>query len=244
MIYKIRKHYNDFKNVDLKQKTIKFIERVERGESLLNILPEAFAVAMLGSYYVLGYEYNYFTILYASKLVRTGKISVNGETKTKVNILVSYLHSLEKGGVRLVFPDEESADNERNFTGPVFENLGVSTDVYCESKSLRAKFIAKKARILFLRDSSELVAGKRYLFINEDGVRIKEREISEIYDICKFVDSLNMSDVTYRRSTESVCLSLSGVEKAEKYFSMEIYTRKSYVIKEINNLLHMKFFLS
>lgn len=110
--------------------TAKFKERLEKGETLDDIMPEAFALAREASKRVTGMRPFDVQILGAIVL-HQGRISEmkTGEGKTLVATLPAYLNALEGKGVHIVTVNDYLARRDRDWMGPIFEFLGLSVGV-------------------------------------------------------------------------------------------------------------------
>jgi len=111
----------------LKDKTSEFKERLEKGESLDNILHEAFAVVREASKRVLGMRH-FDVQLIGGIVLHDGRISEmkTGEGKTLVATLPAYLNALTGQGVHIITVNEYLARRDRDQMGLVFEFLGLT----------------------------------------------------------------------------------------------------------------------
>lgn len=114
------------KDKDFPKKTLALRERVEDGESLELILPEAFALAREAAKRTIG-QRHYDVQLMAGIVLATGKIAEQktGEGKTLSSILALYLHSLTGKSVHLVTVNDYLARRDAGWMGPVFDLLGL-----------------------------------------------------------------------------------------------------------------------
>ena len=112
---------------ELKDKTNIFKNRLENGESLDDILPEAFAVVREVSWRVLGMKH--FNVqLYGGIILHQGRIAEmkTGEGKTLVATLPAYLNALTEKGVHIVTVNDYLASRDKQWMGKVFEFLGLT----------------------------------------------------------------------------------------------------------------------
>ena len=114
------------KDKDFPKKTKEFRERVNDGESLDMILPEAFSVVREAARRTIG-QRHYDVQLMAGIVLSNGKIAEQktGEGKTLSAIPALYLHSLVGKGVHLVTVNDYLARRDAGWMGPVFNLLGV-----------------------------------------------------------------------------------------------------------------------
>ena len=111
----------------LKEKTIEFKNRLNKGETLDDILPEAFAVVREASHRVL--EMKHFKVqLEWGIILHQGRIAEmkTGEGKTLVATLPAYLNALTGKGVHIVTVNDYLAKRDKEWMGRVYEFLGLS----------------------------------------------------------------------------------------------------------------------
>lgn len=118
----------------LSAKTAEFRDRLSHGETLDQLLPEAFAVVRESSFRHLrtpmGLPMRHFDVQILGGIVlHEGKIAEmgTGEGKTLVATLPSYLNALEGKGVHLITVNDYLAQRDRDWMAPVFESLGLKT---------------------------------------------------------------------------------------------------------------------
>lgn len=112
---------------ELKAKTPEFKDRLAKGETLDDILPEAFAVAREAAYRVLGMKH-YRVQLIAGIVLHEGTIAEmkTGEGKTLMATLPVYLNALSGKGVHVVTVNDYLAQRDKEWMGKVYEFLGLS----------------------------------------------------------------------------------------------------------------------
>ena len=112
---------------ELKLKTQEFKDRLAKGQTLDDILPEAFAVVREAAKRVLGLRH-YDVQLLGGMVLHQGKIAEmrTGEGKTLVATLPSYLNALTGKGVHVVTVNDYLAKRDREWMGPVHEFLGLT----------------------------------------------------------------------------------------------------------------------
>ena len=115
---------------ELKAKTPEFKERIEKGESLDKILPEAFAVCREASKRVLGMRH-FDTQMIGGIVLHLGKIAEmrTGEGKTLVGTLPVYLNALTGKGVHVVTVNDYLARRDSEWMGRLYNWLGLSVGV-------------------------------------------------------------------------------------------------------------------
>jgi len=114
----------------LRAKKGEFRERIGRGESLDQILPEAFAVVREASRRTLG-ERHYDVQLIGGIVLHEGKIAemATGEGKTLVSTLPAYLNALEGRGVHIITVNDYLAKRDREWMGAIYQFLGLTVGV-------------------------------------------------------------------------------------------------------------------
>ena len=115
---------------ELKAKTTEFRERLKNGETLDDILPEAFAVVREASVRVLGLKH-YDEQLMGGIVLHQGRISEmkTGEGKTLVATLPAYLNGLSENGVHVVTVNDYLAKRDAEQMGQLYGFLGLTTGV-------------------------------------------------------------------------------------------------------------------
>ncbi len=114
-------------DADLKAKTAEFRQRVANGESLDDLLVEAFAVCREGGRRYLKMRH-YDVQLLGGMVLHSGKIAemVTGEGKTLVATLPAYLNALEGKGVHVITVNDYLARRDAEWMSPLFNGLGVT----------------------------------------------------------------------------------------------------------------------
>ena len=113
---------------ELKAKTIEFKERIQKGESLDSILPEAFAVCREASSRVLGMKHFRVQLL-GGMVLHQGRIAEmkTGEGKTLVATLPAYLNGLTGNGVHVITVNDYLAKTQMEEMGVLYNFLGLTT---------------------------------------------------------------------------------------------------------------------
>ena len=114
----------------LRDKTREFKKRLSEGETLDDLLPEAFAVVREGAKRVLGMEH-YRVQIIGGIILHQGRIAEmkTGEGKTLVSTLPAYLNALEGRGVHIVTVNDYLAKRDAEWMGKVHEFLGLTVGV-------------------------------------------------------------------------------------------------------------------
>ena len=114
----------------LRDKTREFRKRLDEGETLDDLLPEAFAVVREGAKRVLGMEH-YRVQIIGGVILHQGRIAEmkTSEGKTLVSTLPAYLNALEGKGVHIVTVNDYLAKRDAEWMGKVHEFLGLTVGV-------------------------------------------------------------------------------------------------------------------
>jgi len=112
----------------LRAKTVEFKDRFSKGETLDDLLPEAFAVAREGGRRVLDMR-AYDVQLIGAIVLHQGKIAEmkTGEGKTLVAVLAVYLNALTGKGVHVVTVNDYLAKRDAEWMGEIYRFLGLTT---------------------------------------------------------------------------------------------------------------------
>ena len=115
---------------DLRGKTAVFRARLEKGETLDDLLPEAFATVREGAKRALG-QRHFDVQLKGGMVLHSGKIAEmkTGEGKTLVATLAVYLNALEGKGVHVVTVNDYLAKRDAEWMGRVYKFLGLTVGV-------------------------------------------------------------------------------------------------------------------
>lgn len=173
---------------ELKAKTQEFKERIARGESLLSIRPEAFAVVREASKRVLGMRP--FDVQMIGALVLCSRAIAEmrtGEGKTLTSTMATYLNALVGRGVHVVTVNDYLAERDAENNRPLFEFLGLTVGINLSGFSNEQKRQAYAADITYATNSE---LGFDYL--RDNLVTRKEDKVQRdhFYCIIDEVDSI------------------------------------------------------
>ena len=115
-------------DAELAAKTVEFKERVAKGESLDDLMPEAFAVTREAARRVIG-ERHYDVQIVGGVILHQGKIAEmkTGEGKTLCSTLAVYLNALSGKGVHVVTVNDYLASRDAEWMGSIYRFLGLTT---------------------------------------------------------------------------------------------------------------------
>ncbi|MCC6478262.1 preprotein translocase subunit SecA [Sphingorhabdus sp.] len=231
---------------ELKGQTQQFRERLEAGETLDDILPEAFATVREASKRVTGMRH--FDVQMVGGIVlHRGEIAEmrTGEGKTLVATLATYLNAIEGKGVHVVTVNDYLAKRDAEWMGQIYGFLGLTTGVIVPNLSETERREAYDCDITYatnnelgfdyLRDNmkherSQMVQRPfNYAIVDEvDSILIDEARTpliisgptddkSEMYKaVHEIVLQLDESDYEKDEKARSVILTEEGTEKAER----------------------------
>jgi len=238
---------------ELRQKTEEFKGRLKKGETLDDILPEAFAVVREASKRVLGLRH-YDVQIIGGVVLHQGRISEmrTGEGKTLVATLPSYLNALAGKGVHIITVNDYLAKRDRDEMGRVHDFLGLTVGVIVHGQTQIEKQQMYNCDITYgtnnefgfdyLRDNMVVYKEEKvqrelnYVIVDEvDSILIDEARTpliisgqgdksTDFYRIADFfVKGLSEEDYLIDEKRNSVILTDEGIAKAEKYFHLENY---------------------
>ena len=213
-------------DAELKAKTAEFKERLKNGETLDDLLPEAFAVMREASWRVLGMKHFPVQVI-GGIVLHQGRIAEmkTGEGKTLVSTLPAYLNALTGKGVHIVTVNDYLAKRDSEWMGKVYRFLGLEVGLIIHELSNDQRRAAYAADITYgtnnelgfdyLRDNmvtykEEMVQrGHNYAIVDEvDSILIDEArtpliisgmggEATDLYKVADlFVKSLKKLVVT------------------------------------------------
>lgn len=137
-------------DAELQAKTVEFKARLAQGETLNQLLPEAFAVVREASVRTLGLRH-FDVQLIGGMVLNNGNIAemLTGEGKTLVATLPSYLNALTGKGVHIVTVNDYLAKRDASWMDPIYQFLGMTTGVNVAGMSHQEKQQAYNADITF-----------------------------------------------------------------------------------------------
>ena len=182
----------DLTDEELKAKTDEFKERIADGETVDDLLYEAFAVAREASYRVLGQKHYLVQVMGGAALHFGGVAEMRtGEGKTLTCVLPAYLNALEGKGVHVVTVNDYLAKRDAEWMGRVHRFLGLKVGVILSNMTPEERKTAYDADITYgtnnelgfdyLRDhmvhslSERVQRGHHYAIVDEvDSILIDE----------------------------------------------------------------------
>ncbi|HCS63946.1 MAG TPA: preprotein translocase subunit SecA [Cellvibrio sp.] len=134
----------------LKAKTTEFRERYQKGETLDQLLPEAFATVREAGRRALGMRH-FDVQMIGGMTLHEGRIAEmrTGEGKTLVSTLPSYLHALTGRGVHIVTVNDYLASRDASWMTPIYEFLGMTVGVIQSMQPQAVKRAAYAADVTY-----------------------------------------------------------------------------------------------
>lgn len=228
-INKKEEEYQSLSEEALKAKTSEFVERLENGETLDNILVEAFATVknacrrLCGQSFTLGKEEKlwdmipYDVQLLGGIMIHEGKIAEmkTGEGKTLVASLPLYLNALSKKGSHLVTVNDYLAKRDSEWMGILYNYLGLKTGVIVHGLSHDQRKEAYNADITYGTNNE---FGFDYLRDNMVGSEDRQVQRELNYAIVDEVDSILIDE-----SRTPLIISAPAEESTQKYYQYSQY---------------------
>ena len=246
--------FESMSDKELKDMTNVFKERLANGETLDDILPEAFAVVREASKRVLGMRH-YRVQLIGGIVLHQGRISEmkTGEGKTLVGTAPVYLNALTGKGVHVVTVNDYLAKRVKEQMGKVYEFLGMTVGVIVHGQDPQTRRAQYQCDITYgtnneygfdyLKDNmvihkEQMVQRElNYAIVDEvDSILVDEARTpliisgpgdksTHLYsDANTFILTLKPDDYEIDEKQKSVALTESGIQKAEVYFNVENIT--------------------
>ena len=245
-INKLEPSIKQLSDEELKNKTNEFRQRLKDGETLDDLLPEAFAVVREAAWRTLG-QRHYDVQLIGGIVLHKGMIAEmkTGEGKTLVATLAAYLNALDGKGVHIVTVNDYLAKRDAEWMGQVYRFLGLTVDYIIHEKNDEQRRNAYNCDIIYgtnnelgfdyLRDNMKFSLDEmvqrpfNYAIVDEvDSILIDEartpliisgaaEDSSERYiSVNKIIPQLNASDYEKDEKARSVVLTETGMEHIEQ----------------------------
>ncbi len=247
----LEEKYKAYSDEELRACTQDFKDRYAKGETLMALLPEAYAVCREASDRVLKMRHFYVQILGGIALHQGRIAEMNtGEGKTLVATLPAYLNALTGLGVHVVTVNEYLAKRDAEWMGKVYKFLGLTVGVIVSGMDEKSKRAAYKCDITYgtnneygfdyLRDNMAIQAeqrlqrGHNFAIVDEvDSILIDEARTPLIISgkgmkssdnyikAQKFAKTLKEEDYEKDEKTKQLNLTDSGVAKAERFYALD-----------------------
>lgn len=250
-INKIEPEISKLSDEELKNKTQEFKNRLNDGQTLDDILVEAFAVAREASKRVLGMR-QYDVQLIGGIVLHQGKIAEmkTGEGKTLVGVAPVYLNALTGDGVHVVTVNDYLAKRDKELMQPVYEFLGLSVGVILHGQDQYLRRTQYQCDITYgtnnefgfdyLKDNmvkrkeDKVQRTLNYVIVDEiDSILIDEartpliiagkgeKDIEELMLVNVFIKMLMPWDFTVDLKEKTIALTEAGIQQAEMFFRVK-----------------------
>ena len=149
-VFSLDEKYKKMSDKKLKDTTNELKKRLENGETLDDLIPDAFALVREASFRVIG-EKPYYVQVLGALAIHFGNIAEmkTGEGKTLTCVMPAYLNALTGKGVHVVTVNEYLAGRDANWMGQIFEFLGMTVAVNLREMSPKEKKEAYLCDILY-----------------------------------------------------------------------------------------------
>ena len=239
-------NFEKLSDEELKAKTDEYRSRIKEGETLDDLLPEAFATVREAAKRVMG-QRHYDVQLIGGIVLHKGMIAEmkTGEGKTLVATLAAYLNALEGKGVHIVTVNDYLAQRDAQWMGQIYRFLGLSVDYIIHGKNDNERRMAYNADIVYgtnnelgfdyLRDNMKFNLYEKvqrdfnFAIVDEvDSILIDEARTPLIISgeaedssatyltIAKIIPQLKDTDYEKDEKQKSVTLTESGMEHIEQ----------------------------
>jgi preprotein translocase subunit SecA len=204
---------------ELKNKTVEFKKRLSEGETLDDIMVEAFAVAREAAKRVIG-EYPFFCQLEGACVLHHGDIAEmkTGEGKTLTSVMAVYLNALSGKGVHVITVNEYLAQRDSEWMGKIHRFLGLTVGLNLRSMTPAEKRKAYECDITYTTNSE---VGFDYLRDNMV-TRVEDRVLRELnFALVDEVDSILIDE-----SRTPLIISGGQKQTANLYINADRFVRR------------------
>ena len=265
-INQLEAEYEKLNDKDLKNKTLEFKSRIKSGESLDDILVEAFAVVREAGKRTLG-QRHFDVQLLGGLVLNQGDISEmkTGEGKTLVATLPVYLNALKESGVHVVTVNDYLAKRDSQWMGQIYNFLGMTVGTITSDLDEEEKRKSYQADITYgtnnefgfdyLRDNmkynmDQLVQrGHHFAIVDEvDSILIDEartpliisgqvEDKSQLYNkIDKIIPKISLNHIDIDEKSKNVTLTDEGNEFLDELLVKENLMDKDSSIYDMENV--------
>ena len=246
--------YSAMTDEELQAMTPEFKERLKNGQTLDDILVDAFAVVREASTRILGMRH-FKVQLIGGMVLHQGRIAEmkTGEGKTLVATCPVYLNALEGKGVHVVTVNDYLAKRDRDQMAKIYEFLGLSVGVIVHGQSPQLRKQQYDCDITYgtnneygfdylkdnmvIHEEQMVQRGLHYAIVDEvDSILVDEARTpliisgpgdksTHLYsDANVFILTLNEDDYEKEEKDKAVSLTETGIKKAEVYFNVDNIT--------------------
>ena len=216
--------YRALSDDELRAKTDEFKNRLTTGETLDNILPEAFAVCREAGDRVLGMRHFPVQIL-GGIILHQGRISEmkTGEGKTLVATLPAYLNALTGKGVHIVTVNDYLAKRDSEWMGKLYRFLGLSVGLIIHGMTKEEKKLSYDADITYCTNNE---LGFDYL--RDNMVTYKEQKVQREHNFA-IVDEVDSILIDEARTP--LIISGQGSKSTDLYVKANAFAKALKMVK-------------
>ena len=250
-VMELDEEYSKLSDKKLQAKTEEFKKRLDKGETLDDLIVEAFATVREAAYRLIG-EKPYYVQIIGGLAIHFGNIAEmkTGEGKTLTETMPAYLNALDGRGVHIITVNEFLAQRDSEWMGEIFRFLGLTVGLNLRDLTPKEKQEVYNCDIVYstnneigfdyLRDNMVIRKEDRvqrplnFCIVDEvDSILIDEARTPLIISGGKFdaknlyeqadkaVKMLKEEDYVVDVKTKNVSLSEIGSEKIEKHFNLK-----------------------
>ena len=232
-VMSLDEQYSKLSDEELKNNTKLFKERLANGETLDDILPEAFATVREAAWRVLGMKHFKVQII-GGIVLHQGRISEmkTGEGKTLVSTLPAYLNALVGKGVHIVTVNDYLAKRDSEWMGKVHKFLGLKVGLVLHDMENDERRDAYNADITYITNNE---LGFDYLRDNMVIYASQKVQREHSYAIVDEVDSILIDE-----ARTPLIISGAGAKSTQLYEVVDKFARglKMFKIKESDDKSH------
>ena len=229
-VLELEEEYKSLSDDALKGKTLEFKERLSNGETLDDILPEAFAACREASDRVLGMRHFPVQII-GGIILHQGRIAEmkTGEGKTLVATLPAYLNALTGKGVHIVTVNDYLAKRDSEWMGKLYRFMGLSVGLIIHGMNHEEKQEAYRADITYCTNNE---LGFDYL--RDNMVTYKEQKVQREHNFA-VVDEVDSILIDEARTP--LIISGSSNKSTDLYGKANSFAKglKMFKIKEMDD---------
>jgi len=223
-VLELEEEYRNLSDEKLRSKTNEFKERINKGETLDDILPEAFAACREAGDRVLGMRHFPVQII-GGIILHQGRISEmrTGEGKTLVATLPAYLNALSGKGVHIVTVNDYLAKRDSEWMGKIYRFLGLSVGLIVHGMSNEEKKEAYNADITYCTNNE---LGFDYL--RDNMVIYKEQRVQRGHNFA-IVDEVDSILIDEARTP--LIISGKGDKSTDLYIKANSFAKRLKCVK-------------
>ena len=220
----LEEKYQAMSDKDLTYQTTVLKERLANGETLDDILPDAFAVCREGAWRVLGMKHFYVQII-GGIVLHQGRIAEmkTGEGKTLVATLPAYLNALSGEGVHIVTVNDYLAKRDSEWMGKLYRFLGLEVGLIIHEKTNSQRRDAYNADITYGTNNE-----MGFDYLRDNMVQYKEEKVQRghSFAIVDEVDSILIDE-----ARTPLIISGRGEQSTDLYRQANAFARTLKMVK-------------